>query len=516
MNSVKVCGTCPHEGWACDGNPEGCRGCIRNGFFCPQDFRECPVILQPQWSDRDVAGTSNVSPAQVAHDHAGLIQIITDLYQVLIDMQYIQASDIIQPPQSTLPPLVESVYTPETVALIRLLPHFKTSSVDIAPSETQPIPYLNVEELDTICHPNNPRDPLEHGEGEDWAIPPWMFFITRPRPQKYVSFPHCHIYDTRSKILGRWSETLLPANNPHPYLLDARPAQEVIGEWISAFRSLHWVPSLLGESRISHDILANLQRAQSPPWAVKDNNIYWAQRNVYQECGWPDQFHPGELTRRKTEWIELVRQLSGNNEEAAFYRRAAGDHALLTTIITHSHSQADPNSLTNPLLHTRKEADRRGDVFIWAIQQRRSFMCTLLLRDGANTEMRARNSPDRHGETPLIFAAGTGQTEIVSLLLTHNGVDPELRDWLHRTPLSHAAENGHQNTVDLLLSTPGVNPNSRDKHGSPLLFHAARGGHTAIVQTLLPLGTINSDDIHSAFLAAVQSGRHEVVRLLIP
>ncbi|KAL2820842.1 hypothetical protein BDW59DRAFT_164537 [Aspergillus cavernicola] len=331
MNCVKACTPCLDDGCVCDGNPQGCLPCLRNGFICTKDFRDCPIILQPGWSDEDLARTSSViSSTQIAHDHASLIQSVSDFYQVLVDMQYLQDDEIIQPPQLTLPPLVEASYTPDTVALLRQLPHLRTSALEITPSETQPFPYLNLDELDTIPHHNNPRDPLDHMQEEDWTIPPWTFFISRPAPRKYVRFPYCRIYDTRSKTLGRWSETLLLGNNP--FLLDARPPEEVIGAWISAFRSLRWIPSLLREERIIHEIPASLGTDNNnniPPWEKNNHNIYWAQRAIYEDCGWPDRLRPEELTRRRMEWIELVGRSSRSAYDLrAFYHRAAGDHAM--------------------------------------------------------------------------------------------------------------------------------------------------------------------------------------------
>ena len=141
----------------------------------------------------------------------------------------------------------------------------------------------------------------------------------------------------------------------------------------------------------------------------------------------------------------------------------------------------------------------------------------LLLEKGADVE-----SKDRiYGQTPLLWAAGTGHEAVVKLLL-EKGADVESKDGTMarrrsrgprerarggceaaareggrrgvqdldygRTPLSWAAEKGHEAVVKLLLEK-GADVESKDRHyGQTPLSWAARSGHEAVVKLLLEKG----------------------------
>lgn len=349
MDFRAVCSTCLQRGRVCDGNPDSCRPCIASAFFCPKDFQRCPVVAQPEWPSQALpAEPSQIPLAQIARDHAELIQSITQFYQVLLDMQYLQEDDVARPPHVPehvdVPVLQESGYTAEAIFLLQQLPHLKPSFLEIAPWETLPFPYLNLQDLNTISGDNNPRDPLDHPEGEDWVIPPWTFFVSRPAPRTYGDPAYCRIYDTRSKTLGLWSESLINTGTRSRFLMDAHPPSEVLGEWIAALRSLEWVPSLSRRApklrtRPDQAALDGMQSAlQSMPAEFADMmlglqkqeiNLYWAQRAIYEQCGWPHHLLPDELTRRRAEWDETIQRLSQSPPDLdAYYRTLAGDRAV--------------------------------------------------------------------------------------------------------------------------------------------------------------------------------------------
>ncbi|KAF2177265.1 ankyrin, partial [Zopfia rhizophila CBS 207.26] len=60
------------------------------------------------------------------------------------------------------------------------------------------------------------------------------------------------------------------------------------------------------------------------------------------------------------------------------------------------------------------------------------------------------NSKDKHGRTPLYWAARDGHDAAVKLLLEKDGVNPDSKDIYGQTPLSIAARNGHKAIVKLL------------------------------------------------------------------
>ena len=188
-----------------------------------------------------------------------------------------------------------------------------------------------------------PRDPLDHYEELDWTIAPWMFFLTRPTPYRDGTFANCRIYDTRSKTLGLWSDSLSSNYEAsHRFLIDALPPQQIFDEWIEALRTLELVPSLSnGEGRIytlgnreSLDQLLAL--AETRPAGFLDElidmkrkevNLYWAQRTVYEQSGWPNYLQSETLIERKIKWNRELLSRSAE-EQSTYYRMLAGNNAV--------------------------------------------------------------------------------------------------------------------------------------------------------------------------------------------
>jgi ankyrin repeat protein len=127
----------------------------------------------------------------------------------------------------------------------------------------------------------------------------------------------------------------------------------------------------------------------------------------------------------------------------------------------------------------------------------------------------------RYGLTPLSWAAENGYDAVVHLLLTKNGVNPDLKDsQFGRTPLSWAAENGHDAVVHLLLAKNGVDPDLKDSQfGRTPLSWAAGGGREAIVKLLLETGKAEIDSKDNSgqtpFWWAVKGWHEPIVKLLL-
>jgi len=145
----------------------------------------------------------------------------------------------------------------------------------------------------------------------------------------------------------------------------------------------------------------------------------------------------------------------------------------------------------------------------------------LLLKKGASIE--ARNEGE---DTPLIAAAGQGETAVVKLLL-EKGANIEATDSYGQTALIAAACNcpiidmpDTDDSVRLLLEN-GANLEAKDKQGRTALMAAADWGRTSILQILLDKGAqIEARNNHgnTALLLASEGGGYptaDAVQLLL-
>ena len=94
---------------------------------------------------------------------------------------------------------------------------------------------------------------------------------------------------------------------------------------------------------------------------------------------------------------------------------------------------------------------------------------------------------DLNGMTLMCQAAADGRTEIMSLLLARNDVDPNLPS-NGSTPLAWACVYGHREAVQLLINRPEVILDPRDPELRTPFSWAARNGYEEIVEALLTRG----------------------------
>lgn len=111
---------------------------------------------------------------------------------------------------------------------------------------------------------------------------------------------------------------------------------------------------------------------------------------------------------------------------------------------------------------------------------------------------------DNDGRTLVSFAAGSGNEQVVKMLLDSSRVDPDSRDKSGRTPLHHAADTGQNGTVRLLLASGQVDVDSKDDSGMTPLCYACYacyalmkrglpGDHYLPAMTLIETGKV---DLH--------------------
>ena len=120
--------------------------------------------------------------------------------------------------------------------------------------------------------------------------------------------------------------------------------------------------------------------------------------------------------------------------------------------------------------------------------------------------------------TPLHFGAKHGYNDVVSYLLTVQGIDVNSRTNSGWTPLHMSAMKGHNGISSLLSSFEGVEVSARDNAGNTPLHYAASEGFVDITQLLLSKGTdincINNKG-ETPMHMAVKKDRLNVVEFLL-
>lgn len=120
--------------------------------------------------------------------------------------------------------------------------------------------------------------------------------------------------------------------------------------------------------------------------------------------------------------------------------------------------------------------------------------------------------------TYLIIAVKHGHTNIVSLILSQEGVDLNFISEHGETPLSIASEEGHLELVKLLLSTKGIDINLYSG-GKTALICASRAGQLEVVQLLLDVPGVEPEHPDYAgrtpLFEAVEGKSHTVAKYFL-
>jgi len=128
-------------------------------------------------------------------------------------------------------------------------------------------------------------------------------------------------------------------------------------------------------------------------------------------------------------------------------------------------------------------------------------------------------SDDFNGKTPLIWAASQGHAQIVSALLQHPRINPDIQKEKGVTALMVAAYNGHAQAVTALLQHLRINPDVQKEDGVTALMCAAYKGHEQTVSALLQHPRINPDiqreDGDTALMVAAYKGHAQIVSALL-
>jgi uncharacterized protein len=134
-----------------------------------------------------------------------------------------------------------------------------------------------------------------------------------------------------------------------------------------------------------------------------------------------------------------------------------------------------------------------------------------LFRAAANGK--AKEVQEFEGETPLMYAAANGSTEVVELLL-HLGADVHARSVNNQTALGRAAMFGHADTAEILLNNGGRVDEQMDQGGTPLMFAANVATAKVLLKHNANVNAQNQFGI-TALMGATANGKVDMVKLLI-
>jgi ankyrin repeat protein len=124
--------------------------------------------------------------------------------------------------------------------------------------------------------------------------------------------------------------------------------------------------------------------------------------------------------------------------------------------------------------------DRWGNSALHRAAQHGHPMAVKLLLEALNGNLK----PSHNGYTPLHWASGVGQTEVVDLLLSRSNADAVVRDFRGWTPLHWAALGGHLPIVQKLL--PVTNPMlGGGLQGKDLVHLAMWSGSIEVIEYLV-------------------------------
>ncbi|KAG7166925.1 Transient receptor potential cation channel subfamily A member 1-like 3, partial [Homarus americanus] len=98
------------------------------------------------------------------------------------------------------------------------------------------------------------------------------------------------------------------------------------------------------------------------------------------------------------------------------------------------------------------------------------------------------NAQDKYGQTPLHFAAMTGNIAAATELVEYCNADVEVEDNQQTTPLIMAATQGYVDIARLLLESASANLRQADSSRQTALHRAVKSGHLRMVNLLLHKG----------------------------
>lgn len=124
-------------------------------------------------------------------------------------------------------------------------------------------------------------------------------------------------------------------------------------------------------------------------------------------------------------------------------------------------------------------------------------------------------SADMYGETPLFWAAKTGDLSLVTTLVTLGADVNEVNQITGETPIIAAAKNGNVDMIDLLIKN-GAKVEAKDRLGNNIIAAAVSSGKSQVFSNLLKAGfSIDPNTASSLLVSAANAGDFWTVKQLL-
>ena len=121
----------------------------------------------------------------------------------------------------------------------------------------------------------------------------------------------------------------------------------------------------------------------------------------------------------------------------------------------------------------------------------------------------------KYGTTPLMFAAASGNSATLKLLLKHKDIIADHRDSHGCTALFAAAASGFVGNAQLLLERGDVDANARNNDGVTPLAIATRNGNIEVVKLLLERQDVDVNSTDKYDQTVLQHASVEAAKELI-
>jgi len=152
------------------------------------------------------------------------------------------------------------------------------------------------------------------------------------------------------------------------------------------------------------------------------------------------------------------------------------------------------------------------ESFLDSIQNNDSVVAKLFIQVGMDANLK-----NQEGDTVLMLAAKTGNTEIVDLLLS-KGAQVDAKSSKNNTALEYAASEGRLDIVKILLDKKADINNMNDLGMTPLMC-AIDKGHTDVAKELIAKGADLNKKLtnfsHSAYSIAKGNENKEILDILV-